>query len=127
MGPGVDIWSLDELVSLFKMFEHAYAASGDLPATVRARGGHLVAGHHAHRDGGRGAALLQRAAAAGDAPHPRHAAAQAQEPEGVAAAAGLPLQDARPGSGPGRSYCNIYADPNIGLCVVFSLLETSLY
>ncbi len=46
---------------------------------VLTTGGHLVAGDHGDGDGGRGAALLQRAAAAGDAPHPRHAAAQTQK------------------------------------------------
>ena len=54
-------------------------ARGHLAAAVRSRGRHLVAGHHGDRDGGRRAAVLQRAAAAGHAPHPRHAAAQAQE------------------------------------------------
>ena len=85
------------------VFFHCERCAGYLPAAVRARGGHLVAGHHAHRDGGRGAALLQRAAAAGHAPDPRHAATQAQEPEGVAPAPGIPLQDAGARPSPGRT------------------------
>ena len=72
--------------------------SGDFAAAVWTRGGHLVAGDHGDRDGGRGAPLLQRAAAAGHEEDPRHAAAQAEEPEGVPAAAGVPVQDA--GAGP---------------------------
>lgn len=65
-------------------------ARGHLPAALRPRGRHLVARHHGHRDGGRRTSLLQRAASAGHAPHPGHAASQAQKySQGFTPASGL--------------------------------------
>lgn len=43
-------------------------------------GGYLVSGYHGHRDGGRGAAVLQRAAAQSHENDPRQPASQTEEP-----------------------------------------------
>lgn len=59
-------------------------------------GGHLVPGHHGDRDDRWGAALLQRAATAGHAPHPgqppapREGRAQGQPAPGVTNTVGTP-------------------------------------
>lgn len=75
-------------------------AGSNLAASVRSRGGHLVARNHGHRDDRWRAAVLQRATAAGDAPNPGHAAAQVEElAQGVEPSAELPRSYASAGSG----------------------------
>lgn len=46
----------------------------------RRPGGYLVSGYHGHRDGGRRAAVLQRAAAQSHENDPRQPASQTEEP-----------------------------------------------
>lgn len=72
----------------------------DQSASLWPRSGHLVPGHNGDRNGGRRTAVLQRTAPAGHAQDKGDAAAEIQEqPQGVAASAELPRQDAGEGSG----------------------------
>jgi hypothetical protein len=74
-------------------------AGSDQSAAVRAGSGHLVVGDNGDRNGGRGTAVLQRAAPASHEADQRDAAAQAEErPQSVAAVAEFPRQDVGEGS-----------------------------